>query len=198
MAAPGITLIVGPMFSEKSAHLITYLRRHEVAGQKVMAFRGRADTRTPPRSVRSRNGLSTEASEVDSGEEMLRVLGDRTDARAVGIDEAQFVRDVAPACDALVARGLHVYVAMLSGTYARKPWPGAAELVALGARVVSLQAVCSTCKRFEASLTRLKRRQLDDPDAAEGARPLVGDGDEYEPQCPACWHASASPSSTRR
>jgi thymidine kinase len=202
-----LTVIMGPMYAEKSATLISFLTRHALAKRRTVVFRGRAATRSRPATVESRNGLSLEAIEVDSGQEMMSELGRLAEAggepvSVVGVDEAQFVKGLVCACDELLRRGLRVYVSTLNGTFARKAWPETGELLALGAKVISLEAVCARCGAFSASTSRLCSPEAGCEDAAWGAKPLVAPATEeaamYEPLCLPCWYARAWSSGAKR
>ncbi|VDO55128.1 unnamed protein product [Haemonchus placei] len=65
--------------------------------------------------------------------------------QVVSIDEGQFFSDCAETCDKLACMGKVVYVAALSGTFERKPFPQVSLLLPYADEIKQVVAVCVGC-----------------------------------------------------
>ena len=83
-----IEVICGSMFSGKSEELIRRITRARIARQRIQVFKPKIDTRSGDNTVTSHSSLKIQAHVVESSDEILRDVDDRTDI--VGIDEVQF------------------------------------------------------------------------------------------------------------
>lgn len=109
--------------------------------------------------------------------------------QVVGIDEGQFVStlcntqfpDLLEFAEELANRGVIVIVAMLSGTFQRKPFPSAqlAELIACAEQVTVLPAVCQRCGGEAPFSHRL---------TADTAVEVIGGSESYEALCRSCYN----------
>lgn len=85
-----IKLITGAMGSGKSAELLKSILEYE--GKKSLVVKPTLDTRTP-NMIKSRNGLSTPAIEVEGFCSLTAILMNNNDIEVIFIDELQFLDD---------------------------------------------------------------------------------------------------------
>jgi len=86
-----IELIIGCMFSGKTAELIKRLRREQVCGHKIQLFKPKLDDRYKKETVVSHDKDSLVAIPVISTTEIYKHLEE--DTAVIGIDEVQFFDD---------------------------------------------------------------------------------------------------------
>ncbi|KAH9329393.1 hypothetical protein KI387_001501, partial [Taxus chinensis] len=143
-----IHLIVGPMFAGKTTALIQRMRAEIQMGRRVVLVKSDKDTRYGSSSVVSHDGAKMPcwaAADLASfkaklGEEAYRKLD------AIGIDEAQFFKDLYSFCQVAADRdGKTLIVAGLDGDYLRKSFGSALELIPLADSVTKLKSRCEIC-----------------------------------------------------
>ena len=177
-----IEVICGSMFSGKSEELIRRLTRARIARQRIQVFKPRLDTRSGDATVTSHSAMKIHASVVESSDEILRHVDDRTDI--VGIDEVQFFdRGVVGVVNKLANMGKRVIVAGLDQDYLGQPFDPMPQLMAIAEYVTKTLAVCTRCG---APANRSQRL------AADNGRVLVGAGDAYEARCRRCFEPELS------
>ena len=148
MTKGSLTVITGPMFSNKSGELIRLATVHRIAGRKVGLFKHSLDDRYEGlERISTHGGLSAEAEPVGSSATIGLVA---SSYEVIAIDEAQFFDDgLAEVCATLVAEGLIVIVAGLDRNFKGEPFGPMAELMALADDVMKLRAVCMKCRSLE-------------------------------------------------
>jgi thymidine kinase len=155
-----LVLYVGPMFAGKTRRLVDV--RDGDPGRAVMV--------RPALGAKRDDGTFVVDSLVD--------FADAVDPETTGVvcvDEGQLLEDVADGAERLVAKGVRVHVAALSGTASRRPWPVIGRLVAMADAVLHLRAPhCARCGAPGAPFTKAL------------AAPPAGARDEYAPSCRAC------------
>lgn len=119
MTTTRIEVILGPMFAGKSSELIRRTSRYEAIGKNVLLINHSNDTRTD-NSVQTHSNLKKKAIKVSS----LMSLLDSDEfkkADVIGIDEAQFFKDLYDFV--LLAENYNkiIIVSGLDGDYKRKP-----------------------------------------------------------------------------
>jgi thymidine kinase len=189
---PRLDMIVGPMYSGKSAELI---RRVDLARRAKLAVRvlyPLRDTRAPERSISSRAGTQTEAIAVGTSEEILSYVDSTVDL--VAIDEASFLdADLARIARTLLARPCWVVIAGLDLDFRGDPFGPVPQLLALADHVDKLSAVCAVCHDLNATRTQ---RLIDGEPAPDGAQIVVERSDDrvcYEARCIRCWEPPRGP-----
>ena len=173
---PQLVVITGCMFSGKTEELIRQLKRSRIAGLGVVTFKPATDTRVGA-EVKSRNGGSLDAHQVNDSADILSIVKD-TD-HVVGIDEGQFFDEgLVEVVLELIRKKKRVIVSGLDTDSSEKPFEVMAALIALAHPVVKLTAICMKCRVREATRSQLLIESSD--------RIVVGDG-EYEPRCLGCY-----------
>jgi thymidine kinase len=175
MSAGRLELVVGPMFSGKTAALIIRTEQMEnLRNWKVAVFKPVTDTRHDEPAVISHNGLSIPAKWLERDARDLP-----RDVDLIAIDEIQFFSlDAIPNIMDAVLAGVHVIAAGLDLTYRAEPFGPVPALLCLADDVTKLTSRCSKCFR---PATRSQRR-VGVPDTV-----LVGGAESYEPRCLACF-----------
>ncbi|VDO65094.1 unnamed protein product [Heligmosomoides polygyrus] len=124
-----ITCILGPMFSGKTTELLRLHDRQMIARRKCVLVKITGQ------------GITVKAYKLSEVEEHIF---DPT-VQVVSIDEGQFFNDCAETCDRLANMGKVVYVAALSGTFERKPFPQVSLLLPYADEIKQVVAVCVGC-----------------------------------------------------
>ena len=178
-----LTVISGPMFSNKSGELLRLATVHRIAGRRVGLFKHSLDDRYDGVGhISTHGGQSAEAEPVASSH-TIRLLSSSYDA--VAIDEAQFFDDaLAQVCADLVESGTTVLVAGLDRNFKGEPFGPMPALMAFADEVMKLRAVCMKCRSMDASMTQ----RLIDGTPASRTSPiiLIGAADSYEARCRDC------------
>jgi thymidine kinase len=183
MAKGSLTVITGPMFSNKSGELIRLATVHRIAGRKVGLFKHSLDDRYEGlERISTHGGQSAEAEPVGSSATIGLVA---SSYEVIAVDEAQFFDDgLADVCARLVDDGLIVIVAGLDRNFKGEPFGPMAELMALADDVMKLRAVCMKCRSLDGSMTQ----RLIDGRPASRTSPviLIGAAETYEARCRNC------------
>lgn len=177
---PGsVTVYFGPMFSGKTAALLRWPRSLKRSGTKYIVLKKRGHKHTDSDSedlVTSHDGTSHEAYTVDDLCDILETLS-LHDCKVVLIDEGQFFDDLSVFIDKLREMGKACVIAMLDGTFERKPWPNFGDVVAKATHAEKMYAICEFCGA-----------------QAPFSMKIAGDGrlvdhacDKYASVCDKCW-----------
>ena len=180
---------VGPMFSGKTSELQARLRRHALAGRRVVMLKASSDTRYDATAVVSHDGASSPGSPVACLADGAQLAAQ---ADVVGVDEAQFLPDLQVA-EGWAADGKVVIVAGLDATFERGPFMHVLRLIPTAESVTKLCAVCAHCG-VDAAFTH--RTVATTAAAADvSAAVLIGGAEAYQPLCRQC-HAAATAAMT--
>jgi len=176
-----LTLIIGPMFSGKTTELLRRLRRHTVAGRRVVLFKYDADTRYAQEAVCTHDGVQMES-------KTFAQLYSMTDTElctyhVVGIDEVQFLKSQTYIFDLLNRLHLSVVVAGLDADFRRAPFPITTELVPQAETVLKLCAVCTGCGGDAA----FSKRTTSETDTE-----VIGGAEKYTAVCRGCYASSVT------
>ena len=183
MAKGSLTVISGPMFSNKSGELIRLATVHRIAGRRVGIFKHSLDDRYEGAAhISTHGGQSAEAEPVGSSASICLLA---TSYEVIAIDEAQFFDEgLTGVCAQLVEAGVTVFVAGLDRNFKGEPFGPMAELMALADDVMKLRAVCMKCRSLEGSMTQ----RLIEGKPASRSSPviLIGAAEAYEARCRNC------------
>lgn len=183
-----ITVITGPMFSEKSGELIKRCKKLERYGhKKVIAFKPSIDTRFSKTDIVSRIGLAMNAVSIDKDiddELYEKIMEMAKFCDVIAFDEAQFFNEkIVDITKELAYQGKMVIIAGLNLDYRGKPFGHMGDLMAQADEIVLLNAFCSCCGRPAIFTQRL----IDGNPAKGGPVELIGDTEAYEPRCRLCF-----------
>lgn len=172
-----IEVICGSMFSGKTEELIRRLRRARIARQKVEIYKPALDTRYSEADVVSHDATSIASTPVDAAASILLLAAE---ADVVGVDEAQFFdQGLVEVCTALANQGKRVIIAGLDMDFQGQPFGPMPALCAVAEDVTKVHAICVKC----GDLAYVSHRIV-----ADERRVLLGEKDEYEPLCRACYN----------
>ncbi len=178
-----IEVVTGSMFSGKTEELIRRMKRAEIAQQKIVIFKPKADTRYSEDMVVSHDAKSIKSIPVAKAEEILDLANDY---EVIGIDEAQFFSDIlVEVCNRLADKGVRVIVAGLDMDFAGKPFGPIPRLMAIAEYVSKVHAICMRC----GNLAQYSHR-LSDSDKQF----LLGEKNIYEPLCRKCYNEAINKS----
>src|SRR4030065_1964488 len=170
-----IEVIAGCMFSGKTEELIRRLRRAQIAKQNVKIFKPKIDLRYSNTSIVSHSEQSLPSLLVTDAKEILSLS---SDAKVVGIDEAQFfTQELVAICNQLANEGKRVIVAGLDQDYQGIPFEPMPQLLAIAEYITKTLAICVVC----GNPADKKQRKT-----ASGERVVVGTSDIYEARCRKC------------
>jgi thymidine kinase len=178
-----LTVITGPMFSNKSGELLRLAGVHRIAGRRVGLFKHSLDDRyRGSDEISTHSGQSQRAEPVATSGQVALLA---TDYDVVAIDEAQFFDpDLVGVARKLVEAGRTVLVAGLDRNFRGDPFGPMPELMALADDVMKLRAVCMRCRSLDATMTQ---RLIDGrPASRESPEILIGAAQSYEARCRNC------------
>ncbi|RDI72932.1 thymidine kinase [Halopelagius longus] len=180
-----IEVISGSMFSGKTEELLRRLRRAEIAGQDVAAFKPELDDRYGETIVGSHVGREWEATVIPAeGEGIWDALDALNGEEVVAVDEANFFsNELVELCEHLADDGRRVLVSGTDQTYRGEPFEPLPQLMAVAEYVDKLQAICTVCGE---PATRNQRLIDGEPAHADEPTYLVGAEESYEARCRNC------------
>jgi thymidine kinase len=191
MTEPGrLTVITGPMFSNKSGELLRLADVYGIAGRSVGLFKHSLDDRhASGDKISTHGGLTADAEPVATSAQIALLA---TACDVVAIDEAQFFDLALPSVARdLVEQGRTVLVAGLDRNFKGDPFGPMPQLLALADDVLKLRAVCMVCRSLEGTMTQ---RLIDGrPAPTDGPEILIGAAERYEARCRACHEVPDSP-----
>jgi thymidine kinase len=164
------------MFSGKTEELIRRLRRANYAKLKTEIYKPMVDTRYSEEDVVSHDEKSIHSTPVETAANIMLLA---SDVDVVGIDEAQFFDDgLVEVCNNLANAGVRVIVAGLDMDFQGKPFGPIPKLLATAEQVTKIHAICLRC----GSLAQYSHRKTKSKKLV-----VLGETDEYEPLCRACF-----------
>ena len=178
-----LTVIAGPMFSNKSGELLRLATVHRIAGRHVALFKHSLDDRYEGTAfISTHGGQSMDAEPVSTSAEIRLMAGG---SGLVAIDEAQFFDDaLTEVVRDLVADGVTVVVAGLDRNFKAEPFGPMPALMAHADEVMKLRAVCMKCRSLEGTMTQ---RLIDGQPATRNSPViLIGAAEAYEARCRNC------------
>jgi thymidine kinase len=178
-----IEVITGSMFSGKTEELLRRMRRAEIAGQDVAAFKPAVDDRYGDAVVGSHAGREWEATIIGPGGEAA-IHGHLDGEEVVAIDEANFFsNELVEVCQGLAAADRRVIASGIDQTYRGEPFDPVPQLTAVAEYVDKLRAICAVCGE---PATRNQRFVNGDPAHADDPTIVVGAEESYEARCRNC------------
>lgn len=183
-----LTIITGPMWSGKTTELLRRYDRKVHARLNCLLVKHGIDTRYHQEHITTHvntYGLHTKGqaviyttiSDLISGEGLFS----ERKIDSVFIDEIQFFSDK-HLCLELLKVGINVVVAGLNGDFKQHMFPGMDILFAHASDITMLTAVCTKCRKEDASFSC--KLQAD-----KNAQAIdVGGADKYIPLCLGCLH----------
>lgn len=140
-----LEIILGPMFSGKSAELIRIINRYECIGKNILTITHAIDNRYGEGVISSHNKIQKKSICL---EKLNSILDSKEyiDSEIIIIEEGQFFGDLK--CFVIRATDIdnkHVIVAGLSGDFRREPFGQILEIIPLAEQFTKLSAFCKLC-----------------------------------------------------
>ncbi|WCK56961.1 thymidine kinase (plasmid) [Aneurinibacillus sp. Ricciae_BoGa-3] len=184
-----ITVITGPMFSEKSGELIKRCEKLvKYGGKTVKAYKPKEDTRFSEGEIVSRIGYRLPATNIPkeiTNEIIEQILQETKSFDVVAFDEVQFFnKNIMKLVEELAYRKKHVIVDGLNMDYRGKEFGYIGGILAMADEPVKLTAYCACCKKPMGAFTQ---RLVNGKPAKLGPIVLIGDSENYEPRCRNCF-----------
>lgn len=179
-----ITMIVGPMFAEKSGELIiTCETLMHYAKKNVKVYKPANDDRFSETEIVSRIGHKIEAENLPTKltEDIVKkVIEDCKEYDVVAFDEVHFFsKGIVDIVYELSMMGKDIYIVGLNLDYTASTFGSVGDLLAISDEVKIKRAYCTVCGK-EAKFTQ---RIINGMPAEFGKQVLIGDKEEYEVRC---------------
>ncbi|XP_014254368.1 thymidine kinase, cytosolic-like [Cimex lectularius] len=171
-----LQVIFGPMFSGKTSELIRRIQRYSFGRYKCIVIRYTHDNRYCEDSIVTHDGYAITAIKTTK---LGLIKNEIINYTVIGIDEGQFFPDVVEFCEEMCDAGKKIIVAALDGTFQRKPFGNALNLIPIAESVTKLNSICMSCFK-DAPFTR---RVTDDTQVE-----LIGGIDKYMSVCENCYN----------
>jgi thymidine kinase len=176
-----LEVVCGPMFSGKSSHIYTIVKRYASVGLETLVIKPTSDIRYSDKpEVVTHDGVKF-ACLATTGHLMHIDTDVTVKPRVIIIEEAQFFDDLVLFARCMVENfKKNVVVVGLDGDSERKPFGQLLDCIPLADKVTKLTAFCTgCCDGTPAIFTYRKIKQ--------SGQVLIGGHDSYEPYCRACY-----------
>lgn len=179
-----ITLIVGPMFAEKSGELILTCEKLQLyAKKKVKVYKPANDDRFSNTEIVSRLNKKMVAENLPTSitkTVIEKVLNDCKNYDVVAFDEVHFYSEgIVKLVYELSMQDKDIYIVGLNLDYTASTFGSVGDLMALADKIVIKRAYCTICGA-EAKFTQ---RIINGKPAEFGEQVIVGDKEHYEVRC---------------
>lgn len=184
-----LTVIVGPMYAGKSSRLISMCISNVIAGNKVMAFKPSSDDRYEKNYIVAHTLEKFSSIPIDPTKpysSLPHVINMSKDSpvRVLAFDECQFFNKYSfeqfITQLLYIDRSYDIICAGLSQDSDGQPFGAMPYLMAIADEVISLKAVCSSCKKIDGA-TRTYRKDV------YTSQVLVGGQEKFSSMCFHCW-----------
>lgn len=166
---PSLNLVIGCMFSGKSSHLMTEVKRFRAVGIKCAVINHASDTRCKHNTLKTHNDVECPARKYNTLEEFK----DWEQFDVIAIDEGQFFNNIVDYVAKYVGKK-YVLVAGLSGDSLAEPFENMSKLISRAQNIVFNKALCVHCREEATFSKRLNTK---------AGKILVGGKNLYEPVC---------------
>ena len=177
---PTFSVFLGPMFGAKSSRLLMMLEKFKYQHKKIAVFKPSLDNRYCTDKIVTHSGLSTPASTIKVGADILEALSQmEEEPDVVAVDEAFMIPNVSEVLTWLFRNGVNIVVSTLDISATGKPFHEIEKMLMWATHVEKCPAVCTACGR-DAFYTYKKQVNEDRGEIQ------VGGAELYEPRCASC------------
>ena len=137
-------IIMGNMFSGKTSELIRQLKRQKIIGKQILVINSDKDTRSSQPVLKTHDGVTFNCIKIDE----LSYLIDNhhfNTADVIGIDEAQFFKNLKGFVEHCLRVGKYIIITGLDGDYKQRKFGEILDCIPLADSVKKLHALCTTC-----------------------------------------------------
>ena len=182
MCRPRLELLIGPMFSGKSTALTHRIERYRLSKQRCVVLKWSEDVREKEtvETLMTHGGYKVACIRV---QRLMDFVPNYDKYDVIGIDDAQFFKDIERFCDLVVDIGKKTVIAAgLDADFRRNPFPNIINLIPKAEKVKKFSAICVLCGTkayFSAKLSKYKFNECDVID--------VGGEEKYTVLCRQCY-----------
>jgi len=173
-----LEIIVGPMFSGKTTHLVGLYEKYIACGVSVLAINYSADKRYHDSMLSTHDKIMIPCVFTD---QLCDIIEKITDVDAILINEGQFFPDLYDAVESLINHSKkRIHICGLDGDFKRKKFGQILDLIPLCDTISKLHAKCLTCGDPGIFSHRVTH---------ESEQVVIG-SDNYLPLCRRCYNNS--------
>ncbi len=174
-----LEIVLGPMFSGKSSHALSYIRRLKAVGRSVLAVKPNIDNRYSEEEEIVTHNQDRVSCIVWESKIPLTPNRFMLQSECIVIEEAQFFKGLPVFCEYMMKLGKHLLLIGLDGDAHQQPFREILDCIPYAYRVTKLSALCRLCDGgSEAYYTRYKK----DCDQSRTQVDVGGD-EKYEAVC---------------
>ena len=173
-----VEVVCGPMFSGKSTHIYSIVKRFSSIGLRVLVLKPSNDNRyTNGDEIVTHDNIRCKC--YIPGSHLMEVPFNVTnEADVIIVEEAQFFHDLLVFVKSQEHK--HVVVVGLDGDFNRKPFGQVLECIPLADKVTKLTAMCEGCADGTPALFTYRKEE-------GGGQVLVGGSEKYSALCRKCY-----------
>ena len=179
---PYLELIIGPMFSGKTSHLISLYKLYKVANKNVCVINFCDDKRYSGNGMSTHDNTSINCIFTKTLESLdIKNIGETYDV--ILINEGQFFDDLYDVTLKLVELYQKiVYICGLDGNYQREPFQNYSlmRLIPICDNVIKKHAICKNCNNGTSAI--FSHRITDNTNEIS-----IGGSEQYIPVCRSCY-----------
>jgi len=177
-------LIMGPMYSGKSSHLIQNFNELSLINQNVLVVTHTIETRYSIDNLSSHDRKEVACKKVNDIQSVITlcnsdIKNDVQLAEYILVDEAQFFPDLLKIIELVETYNKTVYVYGLDGDFKRNKFGSILDLIPFCNTVKKLNGTCSRCENSSLFSWRISHDKM--------TQVVVGAADEYIPLCRQCY-----------
>jgi thymidine kinase len=141
-----LEVVLGPMFSGKSSYALSYVRRQQAIGRRVIVIKPNIDNRYSNEPVMITHNNEKIPCMMWHINKPLCGISD-TNYDCFVVEEAQFFSHLQHFCEYLLLKEYkHILVVGLDGCAQQKKFGEILDIIPLATSVTKLSALCSDCK----------------------------------------------------
>jgi thymidine kinase len=172
-----LEIVLGPMFSGKSSHGISYVRRQKVIGKSVIVIKPNIDNRYSQEDVMITHDNEQIPCMIWDVDRPLSPTQQITNNKCIVIEEAQFFRGLRDfVIFVLKAHKRDVMLIGLDGDARQEPFGEILNCIPFATNITKLHAYCMICK--DGTIAPFTRKNDN-----SGPQVDVGGSDKYLPVC---------------
>ena len=174
----------GAMGSSKTAQALITKFNYEERGMKVWLIKPALDDRDGVATLRSRIGLTAEASVIAAGDDVAARWREHGRSDVIIADEAQFFapEQIDQLRELVDEDDIPVLCFGLRTDFRTKLFPGSARLMELADSITEIKTICDCGAK-----ATVNARIFNGKVVTEGAQVMLGGNDSYLAMCHRCW-----------
>ena len=183
-----LTLILGPMFAQKTTYLRNILIRPSEIGKKVLYINHEDDVRCHKEKFSTHNSQLGPNNKKYNEIKLHKLTGfDVSNYDIIGIDESQFFEDINDVVrNWVIQEKKEVYMVSLNGNYQLKNIGNIHQLIPIASDIILLSALCDQCgKKGIKRNAYCSSLSIENKDLTNDK--IIGDKDKYQALCLECF-----------